>query len=83
MLLPISAIGIDHINIIYWSFSQLRQGPQISRNQRGHLKILGGFGDMKQVPYWGLTNVRHHHRTCSCSGDLAWDLYTSVLSIIL
>jgi len=79
MFLPISAIGIDYINIIYWSFSQLRQGPQTSRSLRGHLKILDGFGDMKQVPYWGPTNVRHHHRTCSCPGYLAWDLYTSVL----
>jgi len=66
MFLQISTTGIDHINIIYWSFSQLRQEPQISRSLGGHLKILGQFGDMKQVPYWGPTYVRHYHRTCSC-----------------
>jgi len=83
MFLPTSAIGIDCINIIYLSFSQPRQGPQNSGSLRGHLKILDVFGDMKQVPYWGPTNVGHHHRTCSFLGDLAWDLYMSVLRVIL
>jgi hypothetical protein len=44
-------------------FPKIYKPPKNSR----HLK-----GDIKQIPYWGPTNIRHHHKKCSCSGHLGF-----------
>jgi hypothetical protein len=43
------------------NFPEIQQPPQNSMHQKG---------DMKQVSYWGLKNIRHHHTRFSCYNSL-------------
>ena len=44
------------------NFQKIWEQPENSVHQKG---------DMRQVPYKGPTNIRHHHKKFSHSGDLA------------
>jgi hypothetical protein len=47
-------------------FYKKQEPPQNSRCQKG---------DMKQVPFWGSTNSRHHHTKLSSHSDRPQDMY--------
>jgi hypothetical protein len=62
----------------------LQKGPQIFQQSISHLKILCVcLGDVKQVPYWGLTKIRWHHtklvawNLCTLELKMCWTSFTS------
>jgi len=45
-------------------------GAQIFQKSRSPQNFRCQTGDMKQITYWGPTNVRCHHSKFICLGDL-------------
>jgi hypothetical protein len=53
--------------MLWWFYSR---GGKIFKTSRSDLKIVGARW-VKQVPYWGPTNIKCHHIQFSCTSDTA------------
>jgi hypothetical protein len=69
--LHVARVLLEDITLVFTNFLQIFKLSGDSRHQKG---------DIRHVPFKAPTNIRRHHTSFSCNGDLAPGICAPVIS---